>query len=905
MKKKLLSSFLVSFSVSALLISLLFASNTNLFSLSQADSNYAIRFDSSTNKFHSYTGNTAYDGTTTIKTNLGNDIEFEYYQIKGIAATWHVLGSDGYFYNTDPVHGIESIDLTFKTNDANYSIYYSRDRSFDHHIELSSSTSSNTLFNFDGYLPNYFKIINTSNSNLNISSITLRHSCLNTYPLLSISSNDETMGTVSGGGTKITGENVTITATPKAGYRFVGWYDDKSNLISSNASYSFLMGDDDLFYVARFTYESYNLVIESESLEKGSVSNSSGSYNYLTEITVSAEANDGYTFAGWYEGNSLVSSSNPYTFNMPHSNTTYIAKFSINNYNLTITNQNPTLGSVSGAGVHPYKTNVILSAHPNTGVSFLGWYDTNDNLISQLNPYSFSMPHEDLGIIAKFEWTPYSVALSVNDSSKGSVTGAGSYTYQQEVTLVATPNEHYSFFGWYDGVTLVSQESTLTFNMPNQSLNYEARFVNNHNLYIYSDDESRGTVSSPTEWGEGLEVTIIANAELGYAFDYWYDDDLNEVSYDSSYSFVMPNHDVTLYASFVSGYTLTVTSSDTSKGTVTGSGQYQAGTSVTVTMNYISGTFMGWFDADDTLVSKQNPYTFTMPASNYSLSARFMTQAEEEEEARKIALGIIPSVDLNNMTVTYGLYPQKNVNDSSLIASLNSLSTPESNGWYLYNNEYYAKSIAYPYNSKYKFDNGTTIVNGTTYWFKCEPIVWNILSNNNGSYYLLSSVLLDECRYAASSNNYKDSDIRSWLNNEFYNSAFALGNEYIQTTTVDNSASTTDSDNNPYACDNTQDKVFLPSYRDYLNNSYGFLDSTSSTDTRGCRTTDWDRAKCAYYYSNVDQSNRLYKGAYFTRSPTSEDSECVWGVFSDGDMNYFMPDGEYLSVRPSISIYIA
>lgn len=277
------------------------------------------------------------------------------------------------------------------------------------------------------------------------------------------------------------------------------------------------------------------------------------------------------------------------------------------------------------------------------------------------------------------------------------------------------------------------------------------------------------------------------------------------------------------------------------------------------------------------------------------------------------SLGITPMFSTENNTVTYGLYPQKNVNDSSLISALNNLTTPESNGWYLYEKEYYAKVSAWTYDSSYVFDNGTTIVRGTTYWFKCEPIVWNVLSNSNGKCYLLSSVLLDaHCYYDSQSsrtidsktvyaNNYEYSDIRTWLNDDFYNSAFALGNSHIQTTTVNNRASTTNSDYNSYACANTEDKVFLPSYRDYINSSYGFSTSTSSTNTRYCRTTDWARARRAWYSTS---SSYLYNGYYWTRSPRSDHTYSAWCVNHDGylDATYRYVDTRFVSVRPAIKI---
>ena len=265
--------------------------------------------------------------------------------------------------------------------------------------------------------------------------------------------------------------------------------------------------------------------------------------------------------------------------------------------------------------------------------------------------------------------------------------------------------------------------------------------------------------------------------------------------------------------------------------------------------------------------------------------------------------GQTPILSSDGKTLTYGLYPQTNVNDSSLVSTLNSLTTPESNGWYLYDNEYYAKVSANPFISGYKFDNGTTIVSGTTYWFKCEPITWNVLSNNDGKYYILSTILLDNCDYAPSNNNYANSTIRSWLNGDFYNSAFSLGDSNILKTTVDNSASTTNSSDNENACENTEDYVFLPSYKDYINSSYGFSTSTSKTDTRTCKTTDWARAKRAY--CNMTDSSCLYNGKYYTRSPYDGGSGNAWHITYNGSIDLGTVNGGTYCVRPALMINIA
>ncbi len=265
----------------------------------------------------------------------------------------------------------------------------------------------------------------------------------------------------------------------------------------------------------------------------------------------------------------------------------------------------------------------------------------------------------------------------------------------------------------------------------------------------------------------------------------------------------------------------------------------------------------------------------------------------EDNQNEKMRNGITPVFNSDDNTVTYGLYPQTHVADDRLISSLNELTTAESNGWYFYDGSNYAKKSAKPLESNYTFSDGTKIVSGTKYWFKCEPITWDILASNDGTYSLVTHSLLDVHRYNDSydgtkddayANNYEKSEIREWLNGAFHDSAFALDDSLIQTVTVDNSAATTGSSTNQYACDNTEDKVYLLSAQDYENADYW-----------QCKVTDWAKANYAW-------SDR----GYWTRSPYSESSNSALYVGHD-DGNLYI-DKVYYSgycVRPAITIKVA
>ena len=307
---------------------LLFNAKPTLFISAGADTqSYEMEFNKDKNKFFSSSGSGTYSGNALPVTNLGNKKEFYCKDIKNASSSWQILANDGYFYNVDPINGIKNISLTFLTNSANYMISYSKDNSFDISKTLTTPEDGSVqTFDFDNFLPSYFKITNTSGDDLNICSLTINFSCLNNYPTLTLLNENEDMGSVSGGGIKTAFASVIIKATPKDGYTFVGWYEGET-LISSACQYTFNMNNDDVTYSAKFAKDSYKVEITSENEDYGTVTGS-GIYEYLKEVTIEATAKDDYSFKGWYDANDkFVSKLNPYSFNMPASNVSYVAKF--------------------------------------------------------------------------------------------------------------------------------------------------------------------------------------------------------------------------------------------------------------------------------------------------------------------------------------------------------------------------------------------------------------------------------------------------------------------------------------------------------------------------------------------------------------------------------------------------
>ena len=123
-------------------------------------------------------------------------------------------------------------------------------------------------------------------------------------------------GEVAGGGIYDYGETVTIKATTKERYTFIGWYTG-DNFISDKADYSFEVTQN-MTLTARWRQNEYNVSVGKNLSEAGSVSGG-GTYPYHSEVTVKADTNITYIFLGWYENGTRLTTSAEHTRIIPRS----------------------------------------------------------------------------------------------------------------------------------------------------------------------------------------------------------------------------------------------------------------------------------------------------------------------------------------------------------------------------------------------------------------------------------------------------------------------------------------------------------------------------------------------------------------------------------------------------------
>ena len=167
---------------------------------------------------------------------------------------------------------------------------------------------------------------------------------------------------------------------------------------------------------------------------------------------------------------------------------------------------------------------------------------------------------------------------------------------------------------------------------------------------------------------------------------------------------------------------------------------------------------------------------------------------------------------------------------------------------------------------------------------------------------ILCDSIIAEMQYCKGySNNYKNSNVREWLNNEFYKTAFSeLQKAIILTTLVDNSAESAGFSKSLNDCEDTADKIFLPSYSEITNDAYGFFSDNGGDGARERITSDYLRAIGGYMRASGFD---VGKAEWWLRSPYGGTESArfvsVNGNVEDGTKVYYS-----LGVVPALWIIL-
>ena len=149
----------------------------------------------------------------------------------------------------------------------------------------------------------------------------------------------------------------------------------------------------------------------------------------------------GYHFIRWSDGDI----NNPRTIELTQ-DTTFEAIFAVNKYSILVTCDSQQ-GSIEGeSGEFDYLTELTYKAVPNYGYHFDIWSDGNIQ-----NPRTITV-YADSAITALFTPNKYLIQDGSN-SSRGNISGIGSFDYKSKRTITAIPSRGYYFVKWADGNT--------------------------------------------------------------------------------------------------------------------------------------------------------------------------------------------------------------------------------------------------------------------------------------------------------------------------------------------------------------------------------------------------------------------------------------------------------------------
>ena len=293
---------------------------------------------------------------------------------------------------------------------------------------------------------------------------------------ITITVNDDAMGSIIGGGEYEKDSEITLTATANSGYRFVKWSDGNTNATRT------ITVTEDISLTAEFEPlpSKFHVSVTCNNPAMGMVLFTSGTNDtdYEKGATVSfvAITNSGYLFNGWSDGVKDVFRTIVIT-----QDTTITALFGSNTCSLTL-NTDATMGSVTGSGTYTKGTTATIIATPNAGYRFVKWSDGNTNATRSI------IMNEDMTLSAIFEKIPtFNINVTAN-AQMGSATGGGTFETGKTTTLSAIANEGYHFVKWSDGVTTNPRNITVTENISLEAI-FEALYPN----WSFDDDKPSST----------------------------------------------------------------------------------------------------------------------------------------------------------------------------------------------------------------------------------------------------------------------------------------------------------------------------------------------------------------------------------------------------------------------------
>lgn len=514
-------------------------------------------------------------------------------------------------------------------------------------------------------------------------------------------------------GSYLEGQGTSITATPKEGYDFKGWYSDEkcTKLESQDLTLSIKNIQANHLYYAKFMIKQFSVtavanhpndkknstVQFSSPLSEASDTSVTVKVNYNGSATFVANAGEGYEFVGWYSDENcqtLVSKTTPYKVSSIKADYTLYAKFKIINLNLKV--YSVTEGKINGAGgtvqlgadtpaakietTVEWGTLATLTAKANANYEFKGWFTDPQCSIKA-----------DSKILNNCQYTDKTVETAA---------------IKKDLTLYA-------------------EFSDVSSRKVTANAVFGGNIVDTAGTVKAGDSPEGATSTAVVTNGNG--VTLVANTKPNYKFMGWYSDRecTNSVAPDQQYVLTSVDADCEYYALFkLQSFSVNAVVDDDSVGTVKFTAPKEVGpsTAVTVSVDYDgSATFVatpaegydfdGWYnDSSVTPVSNKATYVCENIKADFTLHARFKLK-EFEVKASAVLNGAVSNacgtVQAGDTTAASTVSTVAKWGESVALTA-----TPKSG--YSFSGWYTDLGCTQPYTDDYKNNSLTTVIKANT-----------------------------------------------------------------------------------------------------------------------------------------------------------------------------------------------
>ncbi len=329
-----------------------------------------------------------------------------------------------------------------------------------------------------------------------------------------------------------------------------------------------------------------------------------------------------YVFVNWTEDDNVISTDSIYTFTATEDRE-IIAHFRHRDHRITATAQPSEYGRVTGGGIYEYSSVARLMAYPYEHYEFFYWTE-NDSIVSTNTMYRFTVPY-DRDLVAHFSPLSYNITTTPSDPLAGTTTGDGTYVYNDTVTVEATVNDHYNFIGWKEFGSVVSDDTTYTF-QADRDRDLTAYYIPDvHNITASVNIPDAAVIEGAGEHYYNTTASLVATGTQHYTFRTWTENNV-VVSTDSLYNFLV-TRDRELVANFtLNHYIVTLTTNIPDVAVISGAGTYLCGDTVYITaQGNLHSTFINWTENGEVVSTSPN-FSFAIEGhrnlvANYDVDA--------------------------------------------------------------------------------------------------------------------------------------------------------------------------------------------------------------------------------------------------------------------------------------------